>query len=119
MVHKALKAAEILADDGEDVGVVDVFMLRPLDGESLYQTLSRYKTIITLEEAFKNKAGLDSIVSSLILSRDSNLKLHALGYGDSHVFDAGNRESLAELNGCGLKDITRIVGQCRNKIRTS
>lgn len=114
MTHKAMKVAQELKSDG--IGVVDVFMLRPLDDEALYNTLKRYKMIISLEEAFKNGAGLAGVLSRMILSRDSDLKLRTLGYDDSYVFDCGNREALAELNGCGHKDIAEVIGRCKKEI---
>jgi transketolase len=107
--HKALKAAQECS--GDDIGVVDVFLLRPLNEEALYRTLSRYKSVITLEEAFKNGAGLANTVSKMILGRDSKLKLTTLGYDNSFVFDCGNREALAELNHFGQKDIIEAINE--------
>ena len=89
MTHKALRLAKRLAEEKVDIGVVDVFLLRPFDAEGFYRSIRGYKTLITLEEGFIEKGGLDSLISSVLCGRDSGIKLKRLGFSDTHVFKVG------------------------------
>ena len=64
MTHKAIKAAG--AFDREKIGVIDVFLLKPLNERLFVKVLRKYECVITLEEGFINKGGIDSLVSSVI-----------------------------------------------------
>ncbi len=50
LVHKALKAAELLAVDGIEARVVDVQSIKPIDAELLWQCARETKVIVTCEE---------------------------------------------------------------------
>lgn len=104
MTHTAIKAADTLAKDGINAGVLDVFLLKPINENLFVETLKDYKYLITLEEAFINKGGLDGLVSSLIDEHDLNVKLKRMGFKDSYVFDIGGREHLHKIN--NLDDIS-------------
>lgn len=104
MTHTAVKAADTLAKDGINAGVLDVFLLKPINENLFVETLKDYKYLITLEEAFINKGGLDGLVSSLMDEYDLNVKLKRMGFKDSYVFDIGGREHLHKIN--NLDDIS-------------
>lgn len=98
MTHKVMGIADVLAKEGINIGVVDVFLLRPLNDDLLYERLKGYKCVLTLEEAFKNKGGLDSLVSVILNDRNSNIRLIRMGFKDTYVFEMGSREHLLKLN---------------------
>jgi len=98
MTHTALGAANKLKQEGIKAGLIDVFMLRPLDEERLFGKLKQYKHVLTLEEGFINRSGLDSLVSRLLSKNGSAIKLKCSGFGDSYVFDIGSRSYLHGLN---------------------
>lgn len=106
MTHIAIKAADMLAKDGINTGVADIFLLKPINENLFVETLKDYKYLITVEEAFINKGGLDSLVSSVIDRYDLNLKLKRIGFKDSYVFDVGGREYLHKIN--NLDDISIV-----------
>ena len=106
MTHIAIKAADMLAKDGINTGVADIFLLKPINENLFVETLKDYKYLITVEEAFINKGGLDSLVSSVIDRYDLNLKLKRIGFKDSYVFDVGDREYLHKIN--NLDDISIV-----------
>jgi transketolase len=74
-----------------------------------FELLNKYKFVITLEEAFINKAGLDSLVSTFLESRDSNIRLKRMGFKDEHVFEIGGREHLHKLNALDEDSIIKNV----------
>ena len=109
MTHRALRIAKELKGHKKNVGVIDAFLLNPPDEESLFSVLDKYKTVITIEEGFVNKGGLDSLISGILRRRKSNIKLKSFGFGDRYVFEAGERDFLSELNCFADRDIIKVI----------
>ncbi len=109
MTHRALNAANMLAEDDIDVGVIDAFLLKPMNEDEFFETVKRYKCVITLEEAFINKGGLDSLVSCVMDSKNSNIKLKRMGFKDAYVFEIGSRDYLHKLNNLDEESIIKII----------
>ncbi len=114
MTHTALKAIEKLAGDGITVGLVDVFLIKPVNEDLLFETLSRYKHVVTLEEAFINKGGLDSMVSGILSGRESGIRLRRMGFDDAYVFDIGSRASLHRSKGMDEDSIIKNIKSMAN-----
>jgi transketolase len=109
MTHKAIKIAEKLAGDGIDAGIIDVFLLTSFDERSLLNAMKGYSHVITLEEGFINKGGLDSFISSILGKGDFGIKLHRVGFKDKYVFDLGSREYLHRLNNIDEDSVARLI----------
>lgn len=114
MTHYALHAANKLRERHINIGVIDVFMLKPVIEDLLCKSLKKYRTVITLEEAFINKSGLDSLIADILINGDLHIQLKRLGIKDNYVFDVGSREYLHKLNNIDEDYIVRMVEQCRN-----
>ena len=65
MVKYALEAAEILAEDGIDVEVVDIRTIRPLDKETIIESVKKTNRCINVEEGFPF-AGIGSEISAML-----------------------------------------------------
>jgi len=98
MTHKALNASDVLSKHGINAGVIDLFLLKPVDVDRLYEALKKYEKLVVLEEAFVNKGGLDSLILGILRSKGSKIKVNNMGFGDRHVFDIGSRDYLHKLN---------------------
>ncbi len=109
MTHKALKVAGALQREGIDAGVVDIFLLRPFDPAALYSSLKDYRYIVTIEEGFIGKGGLDSIVASTLADSGFGGVIKRMGFADEYIFDIGGREYLHRLAGLGEEDIARSI----------
>lgn len=66
MVHKALKAAEIVAADGLDVEVIDLRTLSPLDVETITNSVNKTHRVVVAQEAPK-RAGTNAQVITAIM----------------------------------------------------
>jgi transketolase len=108
MTHVALRAA---ARAPEPLGVVDLFAFRPLDEGALLRTLGRYRRIVTVEEAFIRRGGLDALVVGLLSLADSTTRVRSLGVDDRYLFEVGNRAHLHRLCGIDEEGILRAVSQ--------
>lgn len=109
MSHKALRVASLLNKHKIEVGVIDVFFLKPLNEGLLSKTLNPYDYVITLEEAFINKGGLDSLVASILTRRNSKFRIKRMGFEDAYVFDMGSREHLHKLNHLDEESIIKSI----------
>jgi len=109
MSHKALRVANLVNEHQIRVGVIDLFMLKPLNEELFSESISLYDYVITLEEAFINKGGLDSLVASVIDRKNAKVRLKRMGFEDAYVFDMGSREHLHKLNHLDEKSIIKNI----------
>lgn len=109
MTHKALEVATECIKNGINVGVLDVFLLKGLDCEAIWDSLQKYDCILTMEEGFINKGGLDSLVSDILNTKQSNTRLIKFGVKDSFVLEIGNRNHLHMINGLDTKSIVKVV----------
>ncbi|MEW6556582.1 MAG: transketolase C-terminal domain-containing protein [Elusimicrobiota bacterium] len=109
MTQKAIKLARELSKQNINIGVIDVFMLKPFNQFFFLKTIKKYQTAITLEEAFVNKGGLDSIISCTLHNNNSNIRLKTMGLADKYVFDLGAREYLHKLNKLDEENIIKNI----------
>jgi transketolase len=111
MTHKALKVAEILKEENITVGLIDIFLIKPFDENLFYDSIKGYKNIITLEEGFINKGGMDSLVSNILENNRSKILLKRIGFKDSYTFEIGTRDYLHKLNNIDEDSIIKNIKQ--------
>jgi pyruvate dehydrogenase E1 component beta subunit len=66
MVGKALQAADVLAEQGIEAEVIDLRTLRPLDRETIIQSVMKTNRIISVEESWPF-AGIGSEIAAVIM----------------------------------------------------
>jgi pyruvate dehydrogenase E1 component beta subunit len=64
-LHKSLKAAEILAEEGIEAEVVDLRVLRPLDNETIFKSVSKTHRAVIVDEGWKS-VGISAELSARI-----------------------------------------------------
>ncbi len=104
MTHVALRAA---AQATEPLGVVDLFAFPPLNTELLRKTLQSYRHVITLEEGFIHRGGIDMLVLDLVAA--AGIRVHSLGFDGRYLFEIGNRAQLHKLSGIDEAGILQTV----------
>lgn len=109
MTHKAIEVADLLRTEGITVSIVDFFALNTYDQTELREIIGRYKTVITLEEGFIRRGGLDSLLADFILDNRIDVELIRLGMDDTYTFDLGNRENIHEVNGLGSAQLVKLI----------
>ena len=77
MVGKALEAAEKLAEDGIDAEVIDLRTIRPLDVETIVNSVKKTNRLVTTEEGWAF-SGIGSEIGALMME-------HAFDYLDAPV----------------------------------
>ena len=112
MTHTASKAVKRLKGSNINAGLIDMFCLKPVNEEKLFETLRRYRCIVTLEEAFINKGGMDSVILSILNKNKSGIILKNIGFEDKYIFEYGGREHLHRSNGLDIESIVNTVKDC-------
>jgi transketolase len=109
MTHKAIRIRDLLKNKNIHAGVIDVFLLKPFNAPLLAKTLKKYKFVLTLEEAFIGKGGLDAAILEVISEHDLGIKVKSMGFKDSYCFEIGGREHLHELNDLGDNSVSAAI----------
>ncbi len=107
MTHQAIMASGIFKD--RDVGVIDIFLLKPFKNDIFLKALKKYKYVITLEEGFINKGGLDSLISGIIENSGLKIRVKRMGFKDDYVFEIGSREYLHRLYNLDCRSIVKNI----------
>ena len=106
MVHKALEAAELLAQHHRvRAAVVDIMALSPLDGPALLAALAGCPAVLSLEEGFVGKGGLDALLREMLWPTAHRTRFKALGLPHHYRFDIGGRDTLLAAVGLGPEQI--------------
>ena len=68
MVHKAMKAAEMLSQEGIEIEVIDPRTLAPLDEDTIFQSVRKTGRLITVEES-RLRCGIGAEISALVAEK--------------------------------------------------
>ena len=107
MVHKALEAAETLAQEGISVAVYDHPTIKPLDKESVIEAARGRKLVVSVEE-HNIYCGLGSAVAEVMAEAGMAVPLRRLGLPDVYG-SVGEREDLLKKYGLDAAGIVRAV----------
>ncbi len=109
MLESALKAAELLAQQGLDVAVINPRFVKPLDDTLLERVFNECKFVVTVEEGAL-MGGFGSAVLEVASDRGWDTRnLRRLGIPDQFIEHAERDELLADLGLCP----TGIAAKCR------
>ena len=101
MLHTALKVVKELEKQGRQIAVIDLFDLARFDAPSLIKMLSQYRAIISMEEGFSGRGGVDSLLFDFLANQDLNIPLLNIGVQAGYRFELGTRQELHEQVGIG------------------
>lgn len=101
MLRTALTVAEKLAVSGIDVGVIDLFDITGFSTGELEKEICKYNAIISMEEGFRGRGGMDSMLFEFIARRNLPLKMLNIGVEGGYRFELGSRQELHEQAGIG------------------
>lgn len=106
MVHKALKAAEELKDEGINARVINMATIKPIDEEIIVKSAKETKGIVTVEE-HSIIGGLGDRVSAVVCE---NYPTVVKKIGVKDVFgESGNPDELLEKYGLSVGNIKETV----------
>jgi pyruvate dehydrogenase E1 component beta subunit len=91
MVHRALEAAEILAGEGIDAEVIDLRTLRPIDRETIIESVKKTGRLACVYEGVKT-LGIGTEISAIIAESE------AFDYLDAPILRLGGAEAPIPYN---------------------
>jgi pyruvate/2-oxoglutarate/acetoin dehydrogenase E1 component len=91
MVHRALEAAEILAAEGIDAEVIDLRTLRPIDRETIIESVKKTGRLACVYEGVKT-LGMGAEISAMIAESE------AFDYLDAPILRLGGAEAPIPYN---------------------
>ncbi|MFL7814400.1 MAG: alpha-ketoacid dehydrogenase subunit beta [Anaerolineales bacterium] len=110
MVKKSLEAAEVLAGEGIDVEVVDPRTLRPLDTETIVNSVKKTGKVLIVHEAVKT-GGFGGELAAVIAESE------AFGYLEAPILRLAGREVPIpynrELEAAAVPQVDDIVAKAR------
>lgn len=109
MLHTALKVADLLAAESIHVGVIDLFDLSRFNADRLHADLAPYQGIVSLEEGFPGRGGMDAMLFDFIAHRGLPAKVLNIGVGGGYRFELGTRTELHEQVGIGPQAVQAQV----------
>lgn len=95
LVHKALEAAEILAQRGVSVRVVDMYSVKPIDAELILRCARETRGIVCAEE-HNIYGGLGSAVAEVLAHAGAGVPTEFVGIQDTFTESAPYKELLAK-----------------------
>jgi transketolase len=109
MFHTALKASIELASERIHVGLIDLFDLARFSAVELQEVLENYSGVVSLEEGFRGRGGIDSMLFEFISRRNLSLKMINIGVEGAYHFELGSRTELHEKVGIGPQVVVESV----------
>lgn len=108
-VGNSLAAAEILANEGISVEVIDLLTLRPLDNETIIESVKKTNRLVTVEGGW-GFAGIGATIAAIVVEQ-------AFDYLDAEIVRVYQKDVplpyAANLEKLALPDIEDIVEACR------
>ena len=101
MLHTALKVAQDLTSEGLSVGVIDLFDIARFSKDEFENAIKSYSGVVSLEEGFRGRGGVDSMLFEFVSRRNLNAKILNLGVEGAYSFELGTRTDLHEKVGIG------------------
>ena len=109
IVHEALKAAEILkAESGLNIGVIDLYRIKPLPEDALIKLIQDTNKIVTLEEGYLD-GGMGSMIGALLAEKSICKPFLKLGIKNHFCFDYGTRDYLLDLYNLNGKKVAGSI----------
>jgi transketolase len=111
MTRSALQAIGKPGQSKYSAGLIDVFELKTLNQAKLSRIIKRYKSVITVEEGFIHKGGLDSLILDLLNRNNIRIPVKSMGFEDVYTFEVGSREYLHKLNNIDTASICAAIAK--------
>ncbi len=108
MTHRAIEVAEELEKFNINVGVIDLYRIKPINAELLIETIKATKGIITIEEHLL-AGGMGSAIIEVLIDNGINLPVKRFGVKDKYLYAYGGRENIQKICGLDKESIVKDI----------
>lgn len=112
MVLRALEAAEILAQEGIDVEVIDLRTLKPLDVDTVVDSVKKTGRFVGITEAYENTSFINEVMAQVNENAFDWLDAPMVRVAAANV-PIPRAENLEDL---AIPNVARIVAACREVV---
>ncbi len=112
MVFRALEAAEILAQEGIDVEVVDLRSLKPLDIDTIVASVKKTGRLVGLTEAYENTSFINEVMAQVNERAFDYLDAPMIRVAAANV-PVPRAEVLEDM---AIPNVKRIMAACRKVV---
>ena len=114
IAHKVLEISGILKKKKLNIGVMDIYRLKPINELLLLSTINKYKSIVTIEEHIEI-GGLGSIIGDLLAKTCTSLKFKKISLPDSNIFVYGDRDYILSKMNLDSKSLLKKIARLISK----
>jgi len=108
MTQQAVKVADELQKHSIDVGVIDLYRIKPINEALLLRLINKSKQLITIEEN-SIAGGIGTLLSELLTDKRKPIPLKRIALEDKQYFDYGSREWLHGHYDLDIAGITKVI----------
>jgi len=110
MTQKAMEAANQLADEGIECGILHMHTIKPLDEDALSVLIPKVQAVVTVEEHIRT-GGLGSAVLEFCNDSlpDHTTKIRRIGIPDRFSDKYGSQEELLEYWGITVESMKKMM----------
>jgi transketolase len=108
MYHRAVEVRNQLAQEGLQVGVADVFRIKPIGTEALQALAHKYPLLVSLEEHCLS-GGLGGAICEALSDAGVTTPLLRVGIEDQYHFQNGGRAHIHKIAGIDPATVSRRI----------
>lgn len=113
MVARAVEVADILKEEGINAEVINARFLKPLDEETITNSITKTKVVITIEDNIIEGA-LGTRIEELIVEKNIQAKIRKFGYPDKFI-KHGTPQELEKIYGLDAENIAKNCAKILEK----
>ena len=104
MVERAVQVSNILKGKGIEAEIINARFLKPLDDETIENSIIKTKNVITIEDGILRGGLATSIIEIINKLKLNDVEIHNYGYNDNFV-QHGNVDELEKIYGLDAESI--------------
>lgn len=108
IISNAVEAAKILAERGIEAEIINLSSIKPLDKETITNSIRKTNRVLTLEE-HQITGGIGSAVAEIIADNRIDCAFKRMGFDDRFVTEYGWHKEILEQNGLSPEDVEKRV----------
>jgi transketolase len=110
-VHEALEAADALEEDGISARVIDLYSIKPIDGDTLRAAAEATSRIVTVEDHFPDGGLGDAVLAALAENGDHTRSARVVKLAVTEMPRSGKAAELLGAYGIDAEHITDAARQ--------
>lgn len=108
IISNVIEASKELEKENLHVEIINLSSIKPLDIQTIVNSIEKTKNVITVEEHQIN-GGIGSAVAEIIAERNLTCHFKRLGFQDKFVTEFGWHKDLLEFNGLSVTDLINQI----------